>query len=269
MIKDRQLRSRRIGFFILFVFFFGSCAYFKTGPSEEELQKIKLIETKVLLAQNKLEQARPQAALLELRSLDQKHPNNPMILNMLGLVHLALKNEIKALESLEKAHKIEPTKIAYGLNLSSVYLSVGKISQARELLVKLAEDDSYHYKERLLHNIALTYENEGDLKNAKAFYEEALVENPVYYLSMIGLGKVYEKQSNLNKAFHSYKKAAQYCPTCYEAREKLAYFYAPRSLKKALKILSSFMSIEEVARSDRDKAARLRRKLEGKYSKSL
>lgn len=239
----------------------GSCVLFQPKLTKEEKQKENLIETKVLLAQNKLEQARPQAALLELRSLDHKHPNHPMILNMLGLVHLSLGNNTMALEMLERAHKLAPEKVAYGLNLSSVYLTLGQTKEARSLLLRLSELGTYSYRERLLHNIAYTYEMEGNLEQAQEFYEEALVENPVYYLSKVSLAKVLQKQGNLKEAFKTYQKAAQFCPTCYEAREKLVYFYAPRYPEKAKKILDSFLSIQEISPGDREKALALRRKL--------
>lgn len=246
----------------LLLFFLSSCqSTGKRGKNFEEM-----IETKILLAQHKLEQARPQAALPELRALDIKYPKTPMVLNMLGLVHLALKNYKKALENLKEAYLLEPQKIAFGLNLSSVYLSLGKTEIARKLLTELAKDESYPYKERIFHNIALSYEKEGKWKEAEGYYEEALGENPVYYLSMVNLANLYEKNAQKKKAFLAYKKASEYCPTCYEARAKLAQIYAPFKLKEALGVLDSYIGIKEVSEEDRLSARKLRARLQQKYT---
>lgn len=258
--------SRFYIYSLSFILFF--CTYCKSFPLKEggEDEKLeKLIETKVLLAQNKLERGRAQLALPELRELNRKYPKSPMVLNMLGLVHLALKNYSKALESLQAACRLESGKVAFGLNLSSVYLSLNEASKARELLLKLSQNETYAYKERILHNIALSYEQEKNWKEAEAYYQEALIENPVYYLSMVNLAKVYHRQSFIKKAFKTYKKASQYCPICYEAKEKLALFYVKKKqISKALNLLNYYLSIKEVTPEDKNKARKLKRYIEKK-----
>lgn len=248
-----------VGFFL---FLFSSC---QISPKKDRDFE-EMIETKILLAQSKLEQAKPHAVLPELRALDLKYPNTPMVLNMLGLVHLALNNYKKALENTKKAYLLEPKKIAFGLNLSSIYLSIGKTEVARKLLAQLAKDETYPYRERIFHNVALSYEKENRLEEAQSYYEAALVENPVYYLSMVGLAKLYEKRSLPKKAFQAYKKASDFCPTCYEARGKLAEMYAPSKIAEALRVLDAFIGIQEVTEVDRRKARELRMELEKKYS---
>ena len=245
-----------------FLFLFSSC---QTSPKKDPDFE-EMIETKILLAQSKLEQAKPHAVLPELRALDLKYPNTPMVLNMLGLVHLALNNYKKALENTKKAYLLEPKKIAFGLNLSSIYLSLGKTEVARKLLAELAKDETYPYRERIFHNTALSYEKENRLEEAQRYYEAALVENPVYYLSMVGLAKLYEKRSLSKKAFQAYKKASDFCPTCYEPRVKLAEIYAPSKIAEALRVLDAFIGIQEVTEVDRRKAKKLRDELEKKYS---
>ena len=136
---------------------------------------------------------------------------------------------------------------------------------ARKVLMRLMKEDGYHYKERILHNIALSYEQEQKWKEAQGYYEAALVENPVYYLSMINLAKLYQKRSLFKKAFAAYKKASMYCPTCYEAKEKLALIYGPKKFTKAMHLLDSYMAIKEVTDIDRLKARKLKGYLKKRY----
>ena len=227
-----------------------SCQYLPID-SPKKIDKEKLVNTELMIIKNYLDKGEPRLAWEQLRQLDRKFPNHPDILNVTGLTHLTLKNHINALKSFKKAYKIYP-KVTYALNLSSAYISIGKFKKARTLLVKIIKNKSdYEYRERLWHNLALTYEKEKKYRSAIKFYKKANQINPNFILSMINLGKLYKIIKNDRLAENMFQKTISICKNCYEPVHELAVSFINKGkFTNAVSILERYIKMSKKSGKD-------------------
>ncbi|OGW54022.1 MAG: hypothetical protein A2Y81_09960 [Nitrospirae bacterium RBG_13_43_8] len=81
-------------------------------------------------------------------------------------------------------------------------------------------DDPLSHEEHL--NLGVTYENQGELKDALKEYKEASRKLPVAYLYM---GNVYLRKNDYDEAERHYKKAIKKDPANADAYNNLAWLY--------------------------------------------
>ncbi|NRA45073.1 MAG: tetratricopeptide repeat protein [Oligoflexales bacterium] len=220
-----------------------SCYTLKTDtPPEPKGDKEGLLMTKMSLIKRYLDKGQASVAWDHVRQLYQSHPEHPDILNLVGLTHLALNNEHKAAQVFAKAYKLMP-KTSYGLNLSSAYISIGSFKKARKLILRLTKTSKkYKFRERLWHNLALTYEKENQLSKAHKFYQKAIKINPNFLLSLLNLGRLYKITNKDARAMRYYKKASQVCLQCFEPVNELAtYFINQGKFGRAISVLNRYL----------------------------
>ncbi|MEZ4741477.1 MAG: tetratricopeptide repeat protein [Bdellovibrionota bacterium] len=223
--------------------------------TEETRKKDELIKAQLKVVSVRLNNGEPEKALQTLKYLQSNFPNNYSILTIHGMTHLTLENPGQAIHYLKRAYEQQPTA-ASGLNLSSALIANQEAGKARMLLFKLIkEEKSYRYKERLIHNIALSYLKESKLKAAEKYFQNAIDINPTYYMSLIELAKIYDSKKDNTKAIQYLEKAARACSTCYEPTNLLATKYIDlRETKKAIKILEKFVHNQDNAIADQESA---------------
>ena len=82
--------------------------------------------------------------------------------------------------------------------------------------------------------------------------------NPVFYPTLLQLGKVYNTQFKHSLAKDFYKKANSSCKTCYEPVLALYNLYTQSAnYKKAVKLLSKHLSIPSLSVKQREKTKEL------------
>lgn len=201
-----------------------------------------LLATKMSLIKRYLDKGQPSVAWDHVRKIYQEHPDHPDVLNLVGLTHLALNNEHKAAQVFKKAYKLKP-KASYGLNLSSAYISIGSLKKARKLIVRLLKTSkNYKFRERLWHNLALTYEKDNQLGKANKYYQKAIKINPNFLLSLLNLGRLYKISNKDARAMKYYRKAAQVCTQCFEPVNELAtYLINQGKFGRAIAVLNRFL----------------------------
>lgn len=229
------------------------------GTSQAEV-----LETQKSIVVNYLDQAQPQAALGEVRRMLSEHPNNPEVLNLAGLTHLALKNSRVAARFFERAYKIKgdtPT----ALNLSSAYIELRDFDAAGKILRKLIVDGQareYRYRERIFHNMGIVAQESGKTKLAERYYDRAIEENPVFYKSHIQMAKVHARAGRPREALRSAQSAQQACPRCMDALDVyVSAAIAARSPADALPAVNDFLRGEDLSSGEKRQAENLRARL--------
>lgn len=220
-----------------------SCLTLNTqSPSNSKGDIEGLLRTKMSLINRYLDKGQANLAWDHLRRLYQDHPENPDVLNLVGLTHLALNNEQKAVQVFAKAYKLRP-KTSYGLNLSSAFISIGSYKKARRIILRLIKTSKkYKFRERLWHNLALTYEKERQLRKANKYYHKAIKINPNFLLSLLNLGRLYKIASKNTRAMRYYKKASQVCQQCFEPVNELATFFMNQGrFSRAISVLNLYL----------------------------
>lgn len=232
----------------------------QTIPNEKEDEisaEEELIETRLALAKTQLDKGQPEQALVTLQPLLKKHKDNSMVLAVTGLAHLALSNPIKATQLLKKAYDLNPSGRS-ALNLSSALISMGSLIKARKILFKSLEYKDYNHRERIYHNIAVTFEKDNKLNEAINYYQKALYENPTYYQSLFRLGLVYKQKKENMQAIKTLEKATTFCRICLEPVKELASLYINNhQANRAVKMLGLYLKNKELTKTDRKEAQKL------------
>lgn len=229
----------------------------EAGPENKELA---LVEKQKQLVRSALDEGKPEQALGALRPMLREFPNDPGLHNLMGLTQLALRNGTRAAKHFQTAYKLDQ-KVATGLNLSSALIENGEHENAVKLLnalLKKADKDEYQYKERIYHNLGLTYGLQKRNALAEKWYKEALEENPTYFPSHLELAKVYEKTKRPAMAMKEYRRSMDYCLVCFEPVQALSNLYIKNGrFADARKILMGYSRIEGVAPQDVARANKL------------
>ncbi len=148
-------------------------------------------------------------------SLLKEHPNDPVLLNELGLVLFNQKKYIEAEKVLNQALLESDNSLASAYyNLGQVYLAKHNLSKAQSSFEK-AKSFSDHPKvdSALINNaLAITFKQEGDLKAAQSAYEEAIKQGgdnyPVIHYNLGILLEKMDKSQQAIQEFQSYLRLA-------------------------------------------------------------
>ena len=246
--------------FSIFGINLSSCALLQTRQDRESLkQKADILEGELILIKKLVDEGKAEKAWMTMRLLLQDHSDHPEALNLSGLIHLALDNHPKSIQYFKKSYKLKPS-IASGLNLSSAYIASGQYRTARKTLIRLLRSSQkYLYRERLWHNLALTWEKDKNLLKAERYYRKALKVNPTYFLSLIRLASVSKQRGQTGKAISLYQKAHRNCKGCFEPVNELANHYLQTAqYSSAVKILSNYLKTQQkILPRERDQAKHL------------
>lgn len=238
-----------------------SCQYLYE-QSLKEKKREELINTKIAIITNYLNQLKPHKAITQVRNLQKEYPHHVKVLNISGLTHLALKNPIYAEKVLSKAYKESPLTYL-GLNLSSALLELNKTNQAIKILKSLIKDKEYERKERIYHNLGLAYMKKNKHSQAQKYFEKALTENPVFYLSSFHLANCYQRRGMTDLAEKEYSRASKFCPTCYEPIKKLYDLLKKRKkFRDADQLIRKYVNQKEIQLNDKEQAISLLNKKE-------
>ncbi len=241
-----------------FLFFCFSCQSLDWKITQKENERSeKLKQTRLALVQNQLDLGSPEKALGLVRPLLKTYPGDKDILISAGLTYLALGNNKQALKLLGKAYEVSSTTDV-AVNYSSILILEGFYKKAREIVQKHLKDDDYTFKERLLHNLAFSYEKDHQFELAERYYKEALQELPMFYLSTYRLGHLYKNQNKYKHSEVFLKKAYEICQLCYEpVADLVAVYLVQKKPVKASIILRKYLHEAKLDEVDKSKAKKL------------
>lgn len=221
------------------------------------------LETKKQIVLNSLDSGQATQALKEARALLAEYPGDPEVLNLHGLVQLALRNTGKAIESLEKARRISPDNLTYTLNLSSALIQAQQYAKASTLLKEAVASDaakSYLYRERLYHNLGLISEMSGDSLRAERWYSKALEENPTNFMTLLKVARIYETTHRSRLALDKLETAKAACSRCPEPVEGIVRILIKENrIKDARNAVDGFEKNEALTEDDTRRISKMKR----------
>jgi Tfp pilus assembly protein PilF len=217
---------------------------------EKNVKKDELLNTQLNIVLSHLNNADPHKAYKEARALLEDHPKHPELINMMGLIFLSMKKPQEAEKYFRQAYTLK-NSAAFVLNLSSALIEQKQYKKAIQLLRGYSKkDSSYQFPERFHHNIALAFEKSGQIKLARRAYHEALKINPMNYMTLIQIAKLYPigtkpRSNHLDQAIKS-------CPRCLEPVKLQSESLIKAGKKQeALAVLKRFQSEDGVLETDR------------------
>jgi len=116
-----------------------------------------------------------------------------------------------------------------------IWISSQKCAQVPEKLPKLSSDDDWNYVSpgpAKCVEAGNVYLHKGALEGALSRFQEALKDNPHYAPAYLGLGKVYERMKQKQKALEAYQRYLDELPSAKDATEARDAKRAIARLKK-------------------------------------
>ncbi len=240
---------------------FIACQSFQSQSDSEEKNNLAL-KTRISISADLIDRGQAATALSDLRALLIEQPDSPDVLTMNAIAHLALSNYKQALTLQTKAYNLE-NSTAMGVTLAGIMIVNEKLDAAEKLLLKLSQDATYSFPERILQNLGLIYEKKGKFNLAISQYKKALSLNPTYFPAMNLLGRVYEKTGNQANATLVYKNAALICPACYEPINLLfQQLIMKNKHQEAIKLVDIYLKGSDLLPENRTLALQLRKRAE-------
>lgn len=148
--------------------------------------------------------------LLEANSLK---PDDSRILNNLGMAYFFKKRHDRAVRYIKYSIKVDPKNTRARLNLATVYMEMGKYSQAKSQYDIVLDDLTFEGQYRTYYNIGVLTLKQGKINEAINYFKQSINENESFCASHFYLGEIYFKRRNFEKALASFKASG--LGTCY------------------------------------------------------
>ena len=170
-------------------------------------------------------------ALSETNQMLERFPNSVILYNLAGAVNAGLKNFDAAIESYEKALKIQPGYADAYYNMGIAYKNKGNLEAAIDCYnqaLKIKPDYAEAYN-----NMANALKDNGNLEAAIDCYNQALKIKPDYSAAYNNMANALEDKGDLETAIDFYNEALKIEPDYDEAMSNL------------LSLLTSFTPLKE------------------------
>lgn len=165
-------------------------------------------------------------ALPELLKAKEMAPRSADVENYLGLAYYGLKEYNLAVESFQRALKLDSKRTDVRNNLGLVYLEQQNYDKALAEFNLCLKDLLYQKQHLPLSNIGLTYMEMGRYDEALAALKRATEVSPDYAKSYQLIGRVYLRQSRCKEALDYLNNAARLDPDDHETFMLLGDSYA-------------------------------------------
>ncbi len=189
--------------FISVVFFF-SCASTQKNV-EKAAHKTGDYYYKIGLSY--LDSGNNSQAIYYLTKAYELNPNNPDVLNALGIAYSSVREFKKAEKFFLRAIELAPEKGELYTNLGVILAEEKKFNKAIWYLKKAVENPEYKNKEKAYYNLALIYKKMGDEKKYEENLKKALSYNQYFINAYLSLGNFYLNNKRYQEALNVYMKA--------------------------------------------------------------
>ncbi len=156
-------------------------------------------------------------ALKYLTDAAGKKPNDPVIEYDLALAYDQRGLQDKALSHIQNALKIKPAYPEALNTMGYIYATRGQFELARGAFQKALDDPFYNTPQFAAYNLGKLYEKNGDLQRALLYYQQAVKLDDHYGPAWLQIGQVLEQSGRSDEARHAYGNAVRASPDLAEA----------------------------------------------------
>jgi tetratricopeptide (TPR) repeat protein len=219
--------DHRIWRFGLGLFLVGSLALASPAPQSNEAieEALKIFNQAKYLHQ----EGNYGEAVREYRRAAKLDDKNPFIYNYLGLALLSLEDYDGAIKALRHALTLNPNLTDVHNNLGVVYSQTGEKEKAYQEFTLVVRDPSFPTPEKPLYNLGELYLHDSNLELALMHFRRAVEKNPNFAMGYRGLGKVHVSLGEYEEAIEDFEKAIELLPTEVESLYELARIYDSQS----------------------------------------
>lgn len=186
----------------------------------------------------------PTRALIELTEAEKLTPDDPNLLNSLGLAYYYKKRFDLAEKAYLRAIELNPAYSEARNNLGVDYMDMQRWDDAiTQFKVVLADLFFLHHEDARI-NLGLAYLGKGDYAQSLGVLRQAVEASPQNVIARVALGRVYFAMDKTDQAISEYQKAVAIAENYQNAHYYLAlaylkkkdYIAAANSFKAAIKL---------------------------------
>ena len=158
-----------------------------------------------------LEQKNYPDALTNLLEADKLDPENPYIMNSLGMLYFAREKYDLAANYIQRAIKADPKYTDARSNLGRIYIAQGKYERAIAETKRALKDLTYNQPEKAHTNLGLAYFRKNNFKDAREQFLQALKLNKDYCPAYNHYGKTLMKLKQFDDASGVFDRGIKVC----------------------------------------------------------
>lgn len=222
---------------LFFLSLIGGCAMFSQSKENLELAKLHL-----QLGSSHMNEGRFERALAEMLKAYELAPEDPEVLNHLGLAYFFKNDFPKAITHLQHATEIKKDYTEALNNLGRVLIETGKYKESRAYLERAASDLSYSYPDKVYLNIGLSYFMDKDYKSSAPYFARSIELNRDQCLAYTYYGKSHYEMEQFKQASLILDRAIKRCKV--EFNED-AYYFSAISTFRAGRVEDGIAKMEE------------------------
>ncbi len=156
-------------------------------------------------------------ALKFLTMAESQKPNDPTTQYDLGLAYQKRGLDTESIVHFQKALKLKPKYPEASNALGVVYAERGQVDLARQCFQSALSDPMYQTPQLALFNMGRLYEKQGNLDSALVQYQQAVKFYPGYGSAWVRIGHILEAMHRTDEARNAYGKATRATPDLAEA----------------------------------------------------
>ena len=213
---------------------------------KSETQKT-LTKEQINIVVNLYSSQKYKEAIIQIKELDKKFPNVPLLFNINGACYKALGQFENALKMFQTAVNLKPDFLEAYKNLGITFKDLNRLDDAVYCFEQAIEIDPNN---SILHfYLANIFEELDQFDKSIRHHKIAIEINPKFSESFNNIGNVFKKHNCLDDAVENYKKAIEVNPNFPEAYNNLGNIYkdlgkfdiAVKNYQKALEINQNFV----------------------------
>jgi type IV pilus assembly protein PilF len=225
-------------FLMSFIILFSiACSSQRTQNSEEK--KATLFYNQ---GTNNLVEKEYTMALKNLLEAYKYRPNDPKILNNLGMAYYLKKSPTNAKRFLKRALKEDPKNSDARMNLATIFMEEKNYGEAEKQYKEILEDLVFTKQYKTYHNLSKLEMRRNNKVAAMRYLQESIKVNENYCPAFYDIGVMQFKSGSYKEAERSFKEASM--GLCYKMPEPR--FYRAKSLVKMNQYFEATKILEEM-----------------------
>jgi tetratricopeptide (TPR) repeat protein len=208
-MADLKTRITRALFGMVLTVQVTACATTPPPPTADAERKAR---SHYSVAMNHLKEGRAGVAITELQAADQIQPNDVWILLALAEAYRLKAHDAEAEKYLLRVLEIRPDFHAAKLNLSAIYIQVGRYDEAVQLSKELLGDATFPIPWKALTNQGYAYFKLGRHAEARVALENALEYHERFWPAMLDLAILDDDEGKHLEALEGYEQVLSLKP---------------------------------------------------------
>jgi tetratricopeptide (TPR) repeat protein len=181
-------------------------------------------------------------ALTNLIKANKLDPNNPEILNNLGMAYYFKGEKNLCLKTLKKTLELDENNSDAKLNLASIYFQDGDLNHAEKLYKSVLKNLTYERQARTLYNLGILEIKRNNITVAANYFDKAIKEDSNYCPAFYQLGLLNYNRNQFNTALKNFREATM--GTCYES--PAAHYHLGLTYRNLKRFNEARMKFDEI-----------------------